>query len=226
MHTHYSILLITNTCALMPTLKVLIYEDNDDLRNSIVTILSWNNAFDIVAALPDAQYIIDDVAQYTPDIILMDIEMPNSNGVTAVAALRNKLWSVPVLIFTVFDDDDNVFNAIQAGANGYILKKNFDLIPAALHDIIQGGAPMTSSIAKKVLSFVPKKNSTYSQLILSLSSREIEILELITKGYSYKMIADILKIATETVRTHIKHVYKKLQVNSATEAIYKYNNSK
>lgn len=129
-------------------------------------------------------------------------------------------------MFTVFDDDDNIFNAICAGANGYILKKHFEEVPAAIKDVLDGGAPMTSSVAKKVLAFIPQNKSAKKPELENLSVRENEILQYISKGYSYKMIAAETKIAVETVRSHIKNIYKKLQVNSATEAIYKLNQRK
>ena len=153
----------------------------------------------------------------------MDIDMPGGNGVQAVTTIRNTGNPVPVIMFTVFDDEVNIFDAICAGANGYLLKKNFDQIPAAIKDVLDGGAPMTSSVAKKVLTFVPQNKLVKNPEIEILSAREKEILEYIVKGYSYKMIAAEINIAVETVRSHIKKIYKKLQVNSATEAVYKFN---
>jgi DNA-binding NarL/FixJ family response regulator len=210
----------------MIPIKVLIYEDNNSLRKSIQTLLLWDAAFDVVAALPDAECAKEDIAALKPDVVLMDIDMPNSNGVNAVTQIRTQDTALPIIMFTVFEDDENIFNAIRAGANGYLLKKNFEQIPASLKDVLDGGAPMTSSVAKKVLNFIPKSNTKNSEEIDSLSTRETEILEHITKGYSYKMIGEQLFIATETVRTHIKRIYKKLQVNSATEAVYKFNKSR
>ncbi len=207
-------------------IKVLIYEDNEPLRKSIQTLLLWDKGFDVVAALPDAVCAKEDVGVLKPDVVLMDIDMPLSNGVGAVTSIRQEFIDLPIIMFTVFEDDDNIFKAIRAGANGYLLKKNFDQIPAALKDVLDGGAPMTSSVAKKVLNFIPKNNNEHSIEINSLSKREAEILEYITKGYSYKMIGEELFIATETVRTHIKKIYKKLQVNSATEAVYKFTHGK
>jgi DNA-binding NarL/FixJ family response regulator len=206
-------------------IKVLIYEDNISLRKSIETLLLWDSDFDVVAALSDAAFVKEDVTALQPDVILMDIDMPNSNGVNAVTQIRKTDIELPIVMFTVFEDDENIFNAIRAGANGYLLKKNFDQIPASLKDVLDGGAPMTSSVAKKVLNFIPKNNTKSNEEIGSLSKREAEILEHITQGYSYKMIGEKLFIATETVRTHIKRIYKKLQVNSATEAVYKFTHT-
>lgn len=204
-------------------IKVLIYEDNENLRNSVVAMLQWNGTFILSGAEPDAKNILEDVDLLMPDVILMDINMPLSNGVEAVKSLRNNNNLVPVIMFTVFEDDDNIFNAICAGANGYLLKKNFEQIPAAIQDVMTGGAPMTSSVAKKVLSFVPQSKQENNNDLATLSKREAEILAFVVKGFSYKMIANEMFISLETVRSHIKKIYRKLQVNSATGAVYKYN---
>ncbi len=207
-------------------IKVLIYEDNESLRKSVQTLLLWNKEFDIVAAMPDANSVTADITVLKPDVILMDINMPGCNGVEAVTKLRGAGSGIPVVMFTVFDDEENIFDAICAGANGYLLKNNFDKIPEAIKDVLDGGAPMTSSVAKKVLGFVPQHRVAKDPQVETLSARERELLEFIVKGYSYKMVATEMGIATETVRSHIKKIYKKLQVNSATEAVYKFKGNK
>jgi DNA-binding NarL/FixJ family response regulator len=204
--------------------RVLIYEDNENLRKSIQTLLLWNTKLDVIAAIPTAINASDDVSILKPDVILMDIDLPDYNGVQAVSAIRKVNTEVFIIMFTVFEDADNIFNAICAGANGYLLKSEFDQIPTAIDDVLAGGAPMTSSVAKKVLSFVPQANNQKANAAKELlSAREIEVLEYVVKGYSYKMIAADMNIGVETVRTHIKKIYKKLQVNNATEAVYKYS---
>jgi len=203
-------------------IKVLLYEDNGNLRHSISTMLQWNHEYDLVADMPDANHVVADIKALKPEVILMDINMPNSNGVEALKQIREVDEILPVIMFTVFEDDENIFNAICAGANGYLLKRNFDQIPAAIKDVMQGGAPMTSSVAKRVLSFIPRAKTQKAEETESLSKRESEILGLVARGYSYKMIGDELSISTETVRTHIKRIYRKLQVNSATGAVHKF----
>ncbi len=204
-------------------INVLIFEDNQNLRFSIETMLEWNTDFSLLKAMPDANTVEETVNSYQPDVILMDIDMPGTNGINALKKIRATNQHVQVIMLTVFEDETNIFDAICAGANGYILKKNFDQIPAAIMDVMTGGAPMTSSIAKKVLSFIPKKTENHKQTLELLTTRETEILEYVVKGFSYKMIASELDISVETIRSHIKKIYKKLHVNSATEAIYKYN---
>lgn len=203
-------------------IKVLLYEDNANLRQSISTMLQWNHDYDLVADLPEATHVLADIKALKPEVVLMDINMPNSNGVEALKQIREVDETLPVIMFTVFEDDENIFNAICAGANGYLLKRNFDQIPAAIKDVLQGGAPMTSSVAKRVLSFIPKAKTEKAEEPDTLSKREAEILGYVAKGYSYKMIGDALGISTETVRTHIKRIYRKLQVNSATGAVHKF----
>jgi DNA-binding NarL/FixJ family response regulator len=200
--------------------KVLLYEDNEPLRNSIKTLMQWSNEFELVAAMPDATGILEDIKMFHPDVILMDIDMPPSNGVESLKALRKKNETLPVIMLTVFEDNDNIINSICAGANGYLLKKDMEQIMPAIKDVLNGGAPMTSSVARKVLQLFPGKQARKVELEI-LTAKESEILNWLVKGYSYKMIAGELKVNIETVRSHIKKIYRKLQVNSATEAVYK-----
>ena len=201
--------------------KVLIYDDNNHLRNSIKTLLQWNDDFEVAAALPDATTILIDVQNLMPDVIIMDIDMPPGNGVDAVKTLRTAGHEIPIIMLTVFEDNDNIINAICAGANGYLLKKDMENISPAIKDVLNGGAPMTSLVAKKVLQQFAKKNAQKNSLPNDITKREQEILNLLVKGNSYKMIAAELYISIETVRTHLKSIYKKLQVSSAVEAVYK-----
>lgn len=206
--------------------KVILYEDNDYLRNSIKTLMQWNNDFELVAAMPDAQTVLVDLNTFNPDVILMDIDMPPSNGIKAVEILRQQFPDLPVIMLTVFDDNENIINALRAGANGYLLKKDMDQILPAIKDVLNGGAPMTGGVAKKVLNYFAKPTPPINVNIEALTTRETEILNWLTKGYSYKMLAAELLVSVETIRTHLKKIYKKLQVNSATEAIYKSTLSK
>jgi DNA-binding NarL/FixJ family response regulator len=202
-------------------IRILLYEDNEKLRDSLKSLLQWQPEAELIAAMPNAESVLKDIEALQPDVILMDIDMPVVNGIDALKTIRNRYPDLPVIMLTVFEDNDNIFKAICNGTSGYLLKKNIDQLVPAIREVLSGGAPMTGSIAKKVLALFPKPAGIILNENNQLSSREQELLQLLIKGYSYKMIADELCIALETVRSHIKKIYRKLHVNSATEAVYK-----
>ena len=202
-------------------IKILLYEDNEALRGSVVLLLAEEPDFELQAAMPDAETVTTDIAELTPDVILMDIDMPGISGVEAVRRIRLVHPSLPVIMLTVFDDNENIFNAICAGASGYILKSyTMEELPDAIRDVLRGGAPMTGSVARKVLGMVPQAKNTGPESS-GLTAKETAILQYLVKGYSYKMIAAEQKISIDTVRFHIKKIYDKLHVHSATEAVSK-----
>lgn len=201
--------------------KILIYDDNEALRLSMEALISEQQDFELVAAMPNAETVTTDLQELKPDVILMDIDMPVVNGVKAVKNIRRINEDIPIIMLTVFDDNENIFNAICAGASGYILKRYATQeIPGAIRDVLTGGAPMTGSVARKVLLMVPQAKNE-EQEKMDLSKRETEILQFLVNGYSYKMIASEMKISIDTVRFHIKKIYDKLHVHSATEAVSK-----
>ena len=201
--------------------KVLIYDDNEALRLSMEILIAENEDFELVALMPNAETVETDIVQFKPDVVLMDIDMPNVNGVEAVKKIQLINDHLPVIMLTVFDDNENIFKAICAGASGYILKRYAtEEIPAAIRMVLAGGAPMTGSVARKVLTMVPVAKTT-EQETSNLSQKETTILQYLVNGYSYKMIAAELKISIDTVRFHIKKIYDKLHVHSATEAVSK-----
>ena len=203
-------------------LKICIYDDDETLRDSITSLLSLEVDFEIVCAKKNPMHVLDDIAQYAPDAILMDIEMPTMTGIEGVKKIRTKYTDLPVIMLTVFEDADNIYQAICAGASGYLLKKTDpEIIALGIKDVLNGGAPMTSSIAKKVLKLMAPSPTIASSTEEVLSKREIELLTLMAKGNSYKMIAAILFISVETVRSHVKNIYKKLHVNNASGAVSK-----
>ena len=200
--------------------NILLYDDNKVLRESIEALMEEEPGFSVFS-MPNAETTEADIEQFRPDVILMDIDMPEINGVEAVKRIRQMNKSLPVIMLTVFDDNENIFNAICAGASGYILKRYASVeLFAAIRNVLSGGAPMTGSVAKKVLQMLPL-NKNDDAAITELSPRETQILQLLVQGYSYKMIGADLKISHDTVRFHIKRIYDKLHVHSATEAVTK-----
>jgi len=202
-------------------IKVLIYDDNEALRASMETLITEDQGFELLAAMPNAETVETDIKELQPDVVLMDIDMPVVNGVEAVRKISRINDRLPVIMLTVFDDNENIFNAICAGASGYILKRYAtEEIPSAIRMVLEGGAPMTGSVARKVLMMVPQAK-TAEQEKSDLTEKECAILKFLVNGYSYKMIAAELKISIDTVRFHIKKIYDKLHVHSATEAVSK-----
>lgn len=202
-------------------IKILLYDDNEALRTSMETLIAEDEGFELLAVMPNAETVETDIKEMKPDVVLMDIDMPVVNGVEAVKKISKINDKLPVIMLTVFDDNENIFNAICAGASGYILKRYAtEEIPSAIRMVLTGGAPMTGSVARKVLMMVPQAK-TAEQEKSDLSEKEIAILQYLVNGYSYKMIAAELKISIDTVRFHIKKIYDKLHVHSATEAVSK-----
>jgi DNA-binding NarL/FixJ family response regulator len=201
--------------------RILLYDDNEALRASMEALLGEEPEFDLLATMPNAETITTDLQELKPDVVLMDIDMPVVNGVEAVRRIRKVNEQLPVIMLTIFDDNENIFNAVCAGASGYILKRYAtEEICDAIRNVLTGGAPMTGSVARKVLQMVPQARSA-DQEKSDLSKRETEILQFLVNGYSYKMIAAELKVSLDTVRFHIKKIYDKLHVHSATEAVSK-----
>jgi DNA-binding NarL/FixJ family response regulator len=202
-------------------IKLLIYEDNPQLREGLTMLIDGSEGFSVLAAFRNCSNVAQEIKTFRPDVVLMDIDMPGVNGLEGLKIIRQNDEQVKVLMLTVFDDHQNIFEALKSGANGYILKKT---PPAKLLEYIQeastGGAPMTSSVAAQVLKMFsqihPATENDYN-----LTDREKEVLQWLVNGYSYKMIASEMFIAMDTVRSHIKKIYEKLHVNSKSEAVAK-----
>ncbi|RFZ95621.1 DNA-binding response regulator [Mucilaginibacter conchicola] len=203
-------------------IKVLLYEDNPQLRDGLAILLDGTDGFEYAGSFPDCTDIVNQCETIKPDVILMDINMPNVDGLAGLKLIRKHNTEIKILMLTVFDDNQNVFEAIKSGANGYLLKKT---PPAKLLEYIQdaqtGGAPMTSSIASQVLKMFSGAGTMSGGDDFNLSDRENEVLQLLVNGHSYKMIASDLFISIDTVRSHIKKIYEKLHVNSKSEAVAK-----
>ncbi|MBX2968411.1 MAG: response regulator transcription factor [Cyclobacteriaceae bacterium] len=204
--------------------RLLIYEDNAILRESVCSLVATDSAYEIAGAFPDVLNVQNEISQLKPGIILMDIDMPGMTGIEAVKKIRKQHTDLPIIMLTVFDDNTHVFEALRAGASGYLLKKHISTkLFQSIEDVLQGGAPMSPSIARMVIESMHKPGNENSY---KLTPREKEILASLSSGNSYKMIAAHLNISLDTVRTHIKKIYEKLQVHSQTEAVSKAINEK
>jgi DNA-binding NarL/FixJ family response regulator len=202
-------------------IKVALYEDNQTLRTSLTHLLQSSEEFDFLGAYESPIEILQNCKTNTPDVILMDVDMPLMNGIDATKLVKEHFSQVNILILTVFEDRDKLFSALQAGASGYLLKKSKIIeIIEAIHEIYHGGSPMTPAIARKVLEYFAQPKVIKNEEN-NLSERELDILKCLVNGDSYKMIASNCYISMGTVRSHINNIYKKLHVNSKSEAVVK-----
>ncbi|MDB6017464.1 MAG: two component transcriptional regulator, LuxR family [Pedosphaera sp.] len=202
--------------------KIVIVEDNRDFRTILERYVNEAPSFRCVYACDSGEDAIKAIPRLLPDVVLMDIHLPNMSGVTCTRRLKELCPSVRVLILTVYEDNEQIFGALKAGASGYLLKRAepTDVI-RAINEVKLGGAPMSSQIACRVVeSFY--ENSRVSPVEEKLSQREEEILEELSKGYTTKEIASHFSISANTVHTHLKHIYEKLHVHSRTEAVLKF----
>lgn len=202
-------------------IRISVFEDNNNLRQSLTQLFTYEKDFALCGAFPDCNTIEKHIPDYLPEMILMDIDMPGINGIEALKKVLAIAPETAIVMFTIFEEEDKVFEAICAGAKGYILKKtNNEKLLAALKDVHEGGSYMTPIIARKVLQMFSKPPQTFDEKYL-LTEKEKNILKFLVEGYSYKMIAAKIEISHDTVRFHIKNIYQKLQVNSNVEAVKK-----
>jgi DNA-binding NarL/FixJ family response regulator len=203
-------------------IKVALVEDTRGIRESWAKLIDGAPGFQCVCACGSGEDALKKIPQATPDVILMDINLPGMSGIECTARIKQSLPQVAILIVTVHADNERVFNALQAGASGYLLKRT---TPAelldAINDVLRGGAPMTGEIARKVIASF-RRPAPMTIKDAGLTPREEEILALLTQGYANKEIADRLSVSFDTVRTHLRHIYEKLHVRSRTEAATRY----
>jgi DNA-binding NarL/FixJ family response regulator len=197
------------------SIKVFIYDDNLARRDSLKALLELSPELQYVGEAPHCVHVTADMETCFPDVVLMDINMPEADGIEGLKKIKKTFPHIKVLMQTVFDDSDKIFECIRNGASGYILKKDApQRILQAIQEVYEGGAVMNPGIALKVLNyFQPQKKKN------PLTDRETQVLELLAEGLSYKMVADKLFLSFNTVNTHIKHIYEKLHVSSVGEAI-------
>jgi DNA-binding NarL/FixJ family response regulator len=204
------------------SIKVAIFEDNRNLREGLFQLIDGSDGLNCVGAFANCDRIIQNIKESKPDVVLMDIEMPGLSGIEAIKILKENFPDTKVLMETIFEDNDKIFDSICNGAEGYILKNTPPaLILSAIKEIYEGGAPMTPSVASKVLKMFKKNSSSSLKETIGLTEREKEILKSLVEGMSYKMIAATCFISIDTVSGHIKNIYKKLQVHSKSEAVVK-----
>jgi DNA-binding NarL/FixJ family response regulator len=203
-------------------LRLIVYEDNEKLRQALELMFADGDEVHLCAAFPDCSSVAEDVLTLTPDVVLMDIDMPGVNGIEGVRRIKEVAPHVRVVMHTVFDEDSKIFNALAAGADGYLLKSVSPVqLYSAVGDVAGGGSPMSPGVARKVLDSFRQKEESKSADIVPLSEREREILQQLTFGHTYKRIAAECGISIDTTRTHIKNIYTKLHVNCGTEAVVK-----
>lgn len=199
-------------------LRLLIYEDKEILRESLCIMLNSMEQVEAVAGLGNCVTVEHDIRQFKPNVVLMDIDMPGKNGIYGVKQIKNLDPAINVIMHTVFDDDEKIFRSLEAGADGYLLKSiSSEKLYEAIKDVTLGCTPISPGVAKKVLAaFHPKPRKEFD-----LSNRQKQILQLLVEGFTYKKIASECFISMDTVRTHLKNIYTKLQVCSGKEAIAK-----
>lgn len=206
----------------MKDIRVVIFDDNTQLRETMFDLIDASEGFTCSGAFANCNDVLAKIEATHPQVVLMDIEMPVMNGIGAVKLIKHEFPQIKILMQTIFEDDEKIFQSICNGAEGYILKnKPLEEILEAIREIHQGGAPMSPAIALKVIRMFKHNLSVDDNDTFSLSVREKEILKCLVEGMSYKMIADNCFISQETVGGHIKNIYKKLQVHSKSEAVAK-----
>lgn len=207
-------------------IKIGIVEDNNTLRKSLTSLFNDANDMRCILSLNNLLHIVNEIEKNTPDVILMDIGLPNISGIQGVLTIKTFFPEIQIMMFTVFDDTDKIFEAIRNGASGYLLKKTPPQeIVESVRELYNGGAPMSASIARKVVqSFHAGPAPAVEEYMLT--PREKEILSSLVEGLSYKKIAEKYIVSISTIRTHICSIYHKLHVNSKAEAVAKILNHK
>ena len=206
-------------------ISVAIVEDNNDIRNALEQIIEMADGYKLAGSCINGEEAIINIPQYNPRIVLMDINLGGISGIEVVRILKEEHPEILFMMCTVYEEDEKIFEALNAGASGYVLKKTApDKLLDAIKELYEGGAPMSSQIARKVVTTFQNKatSAATNDMLGVLSNREKEILEMLSKGLLYKEIAEQLFISSQTVRKHVYHIYEKLHVGSRIEAVNKF----
>jgi DNA-binding NarL/FixJ family response regulator len=204
-------------------ITVSIVDDESQLRQSIETFINGSPGFRCLSAYGSAEAAVQGLMTERPDVVLMDIHMAGMNGIECVERLKKLLPEIQIVMLTVYEDTEQIFKALAAGASGYLLKRlNPDKLLEAIQEVHEGGSPMSHSIARKVVASFQKAGRTGVQQPASLSPREQMVLDCLAKGLAYKQIADQLGISVTTIRTYLRRIYEKLHVQSRSEAVARY----
>jgi DNA-binding NarL/FixJ family response regulator len=199
-------------------IRLVIYDDNEQRRQSLKALIGLTDGMTCVADFPDCSHVEDDMETYYPDVVLMDIEMPNVDGISGVTRIKAKYPEVRLIMQTVFEDENRIFASIKAGAEGYILKTaSADKITQSIEEVYHGGAYMTPSVALRVMQHFTEP--AQQKQAYALTPKEKEVLRHLANGNSYKMVADLMGISYYTVNSHVKSMYEKLHVHSLSEAM-------
>ncbi|MBL0053881.1 MAG: response regulator transcription factor [Bacteroidetes bacterium] len=204
----------------MKKIKVAVFDDNDIHREGLKLLIDAEPKMECVGTFADCSSLMDNIHNCMPNVVLMDIEMPNVSGIEGLLIIRKYFPRIKVIMQTVFENNDKVIACMCAGANGYVLKRHLAGIIEAIIEVNDGGAPMSPSVARHVLDLILPQASKENERV-DLSTREVEILKLLSVGHSYKIIAGTLNISYSTVNTHTKHIYEKLKVHSGVDAVMK-----
>ena len=203
-------------------IKVAIVEDDEGIRTSLASLVRRAPALRCAGDYPDAETALKEIPRHPPDVVLMDINLPGMNGVECVRQLKTAMPGLQVLMLTVYEDSDSLFNSLKAGASGYLLKRTASArLLEAIRDVHAGGSPMTPQLARRVVQFFSRSSEGASP-VSRLTPGEKDFLDQLANGYAYKEIADRMKISIDTVRSYVRTVYEKLHVHSRTEAVVKY----
>jgi DNA-binding NarL/FixJ family response regulator len=204
-------------------ISVSIVEDSEQVRNTLTRLIDRADGFRCLSQYANAEAALEGLPKDRPEVVLMDINLPGMNGVECVRQLKQVIPETQVMMLTAYEDTENIFNALAAGASGYMLKRTpREELLAAIQEVKQGGSPMTTHIARKVVQSFQKPAAAPPPVESNLSTREQEVLDCLSQGFLYKEIAEKLGISYETVHTYIRRIYEKLQVRTRTEAVAKF----